>query len=174
MSYEMTKRAIEFNGLTTATKSLLIVLAFRANDKNQCWPSYKSLMENTRMNKRTLIKSIKELEALGFISKSGEMKGKTKLIPVYTISIPETGAEVHLNKNKTSALLQETGALLQAKQVQKCTKEYKERIEKEYKSFFSDYLAYASQKRSDIRLGLTKDDVMEFWQWIEKNFKLAG
>jgi hypothetical protein len=177
MSYEMTMRALEQTGLKSSTKSVLNVICIRANEKKQCWPSTARLIKDTALNRKTVLAAIQTLIDLKLIKKTGEFKGKTKSVPVYEVLIEDVPKTVPLKIKDDEAVPNLPPSCPKngmPKLSQKRDIEYKERIEKEYKSFFSDYLAYASQKRSDIRLGLTKDDVMEFWQWIEKNFKLAG
>ena len=49
-------------------KTVLLVLAHRANDKNgKCWPSYKRLVLDTGLNRTTIIRAITRLEGLGLL-----------------------------------------------------------------------------------------------------------
>ena len=51
-----------------------------ANDKNQCFPSITTLIKQTKINKRTLLKTLNELEEKGVLKKENRRKedgGKT-------------------------------------------------------------------------------------------------
>ena len=48
-------------------KLVLICLANYADDKNTCFPSFKTLISITEMSRSTIIRALKNLEQLGLI-----------------------------------------------------------------------------------------------------------
>ena len=51
-------------------KILLICLADYANEQGECWPSQKTIADNTELSERATRDWLKKLEAKGFISRS--------------------------------------------------------------------------------------------------------
>ncbi|MCL2076327.1 MAG: helix-turn-helix domain-containing protein [Betaproteobacteria bacterium] len=69
MSIDATKWAWECQGLTMTQKLVLLSLADRAGENNECWPSIKRLMKDTCCGHRqTIINALKSLEESGFIA----------------------------------------------------------------------------------------------------------
>lgn len=48
-------------------KLVLIKLADNANDKGECWPSFKHIADQCEISKRSVITHIKKLEEMGFL-----------------------------------------------------------------------------------------------------------
>jgi pyocin large subunit-like protein len=116
MSIELVNLSFQQKNLTSSEHSILNVLCFRANDKNECWPSSKSLQESTSLDKKTVYKALVNLSNKGLIVKTGEMKGKTKSTPVYKISLPNFGSAQNLSVPNFSASIPKNGS---AKRTQK-------------------------------------------------------
>lgn len=55
--------------LQPSVKLVLLKLADRANDDGECWPGQSSIADECCISKNTLIRHLKELEALGLITK---------------------------------------------------------------------------------------------------------
>lgn len=70
MSHRATDWAIKQRGLKPATKMILWHLAHCHNPEHGCFPSHEYLAENAEMSVSTVQRHIKELEALGLISRS--------------------------------------------------------------------------------------------------------
>jgi len=58
------------SGITSTQKAILIALADRANEDNQCWPSYEDICSRSCANQKTVASALKALEQLGFIKKT--------------------------------------------------------------------------------------------------------
>ena len=50
-----------------AAKSVLLILANRADHSGRCWPGINGILAQTELGRRTVIAKIKELEAAGFL-----------------------------------------------------------------------------------------------------------
>lgn len=87
MSYELTILSFAQTGLSSSEKSILNVLAFRANDACECWPSIKSIASDTSLDKKTVQSSLISLLNKKIISKTGRMEGRTKQIPVFKLHL---------------------------------------------------------------------------------------
>ncbi len=99
MSYDLTTLSFAQKDLSLSEHSILNILAFRANENSECWPSIKSLIENSSADRKTVIKVIQSLIDKKLIIKTGEMKGRTKSVPVYklTLSSPKNGTAKKLS-----------------------------------------------------------------------------
>jgi len=82
-------------------KLVLLSLADRASEDHCAYPSMARLVEDTEMDRKTVLKIIDELIEDGLIVDTGERKGRTKQVKVYQLlgvkgreTIPTT---VHLN-----------------------------------------------------------------------------
>jgi len=87
MSYELSILSYSQTGLSSSEKSILNVLAFRANDKAECWPSIKSIASDTSLDKKTVQSSLISLINKNKIIKTGRMEGKTKQVPVLKLNL---------------------------------------------------------------------------------------
>jgi hypothetical protein len=66
-------------------KLVLLSLADRAGEDHCAYPSMSRLVDDTAMNRKTVLKIIDELIEDGLIEDTGERKGKTKQVKVYQL-----------------------------------------------------------------------------------------
>ena len=87
MSVDATIWAWKFNKqqISSLEKLILLSLADRANEYDECYPSGKRLEKDCNTNIKTIYKCIDSLYKKGIIEKTGEMKGKTKSVPIYRL-----------------------------------------------------------------------------------------
>lgn len=71
------------SGITSTQKAILIALADRANEDNQCWPSYDDICSRSCANRKSVVAALKKLEELGLITKTRRFSKST----VYTLAI---------------------------------------------------------------------------------------
>ncbi len=79
------------HGLPHGAKLLLLCLADYADDKGRCWPSFQSVAERSDMSRRHVIRTVQELETLGFLSRAEERPYKPT---VYQLHIPTSDNHV--------------------------------------------------------------------------------
>lgn len=75
-------------------KSVLMILAHRANDRGLAWPSVAQLEEDTCFKRKSIIRALQVLRDSGLIKLSGKT-GRTKSVNVYEVSSPP---ESHLSR----------------------------------------------------------------------------
>jgi len=99
-AWSLTKQQV-----SSLEKLILLSLADRANEKMECFPSAARLEKDCNTNIKTIYKSLENLCKKNIIQKTGQMKGRTKSVPVYRLlnirvredlSTPKNG----LSKNK--------------------------------------------------------------------------
>lgn len=66
-------------------KLVLLSMADRAGEDHVCYPSIARLVEDTEMDRKTVLKIIDELIEDGLIEDTGERKGRTKQVKVYRL-----------------------------------------------------------------------------------------
>lgn len=66
-------------------KLVLLSLADRAGEIHECYPSVARLVEDTEMDRKTVLKIIYELIEDGLIIDTGKREGKTKQVKVYLL-----------------------------------------------------------------------------------------
>ena len=66
-------------------------MADRADEYNLCYPSIERLVVDTSLNKKTVQAGLISLIALGLISDTGERKGATRRVRVFSLNIPKNG-----------------------------------------------------------------------------------
>ncbi|WP_127491084.1 helix-turn-helix domain-containing protein [Acinetobacter calcoaceticus] len=66
-------------------KLVLLSLADRAGETHECYPSIARLVDDTEMDRKTVLKIIDELIEDGFIVDTGKREGKTKQVKVYLL-----------------------------------------------------------------------------------------
>ncbi|SPL72293.1 helix-turn-helix domain-containing protein [Acinetobacter stercoris] len=71
--------------LKALKKLVLLSLADRASEEHCAYPSMSRLVEDTEMDRKTVLKIIEELIEDGLIIDTGERKGKTKQVKVYQL-----------------------------------------------------------------------------------------
>lgn len=87
MSVDATVATWKLGKEVTATqKLLLLALADRAGEHGECWPSIKRIMADTNLDRHTIIDNRKILIEKNLLEMTGEMKGRTKLIPVMRLT----------------------------------------------------------------------------------------
>lgn len=63
--------------VTSTQKLVLLSLADRAGENHDCWPSIERLVNNTGLNRKTVIKVIKEMVELGLIHSQKKAFGRS-------------------------------------------------------------------------------------------------
>ena len=76
--------------LSSTRKFVLVALADAADDHGVCYPSIAHIIEKTSLDRKTVLDCMAELKASGFITETGEMKGKTKQIPVVMLHLDKS------------------------------------------------------------------------------------
>lgn len=85
--YHRCEWAFSQQGISSTEKFILIAMAKRAgNNLAEYFQSIASLCEETALNRKTVIKSLKALCESGFISDTGKRVGDTKHVVVYQIN----------------------------------------------------------------------------------------
>lgn len=85
--YQRCEWAFAQQGISSAEKFILVAMAKRAgNDLAEYYQSIASLCEETALNRKTAIKSLKALCESGLISDTGKRVGDTKQVVVYQIN----------------------------------------------------------------------------------------
>ena len=103
-------------------KLVLLSLADRASEDHCAYPSMARLVEDTEMDRKTVLKIIDELIEDGLIVDTGERKGRTKQVKVYQLlgvkgreTIPTT---VHLNTEDSDLKSPNSGTVPTTEQFQ--------------------------------------------------------
>lgn len=73
--------------IKASQKLLMLSLADRADELHCCYPSIQRLVKDTGMDRKTIGKWINQMIEDGFISDTGERKGKTKQVRVLRLNI---------------------------------------------------------------------------------------
>ncbi len=63
-------------------KLILLAIADRCGERGECWPSIARLMADTNLAKDAIVRHRTKLISQGILKYTGEMKGKSKQIPV--------------------------------------------------------------------------------------------
>jgi len=91
MSRHATEWAWKTNPGSSSLKLILLSMADRADEYNLCYPSIERLVVDTGLNKKTVQAGLISLIALGLISDTGERKGATRRVRVFSLNIPKNG-----------------------------------------------------------------------------------
>lgn len=85
-----------------ATKIVLLVLANRADDLGQCWPSHQSISEEADQSPRSIRRRLDELEQVKLI----ERKRRRRASTIYTLKMPglRTATAGHSRNLRTAKL----------------------------------------------------------------------
>jgi hypothetical protein len=68
--------------------SIMIVLADRANENDQCYPGHDSILERVNIGRRTLVRRLASLEERGYISRDRRVKPNgARTSDLYTLSL---------------------------------------------------------------------------------------
>ncbi len=100
MNITLTMLSLKLSELKSYEKHILTTLCIRADEKTfECWPSLKCLKEDTGLDEKTVQQGILSLLEKKLITRTGELKGKTKRTPVYkiTFNTPAKGGVQKLN-----------------------------------------------------------------------------
>lgn len=89
MSIEYLTAAFKAEVKNSPAKFVLVALADYANEVGEAYPSISTLQKKTEQNRKTVIKHLKKLEGLGFISDTAERKGLTKQVKVWKLHLLE-------------------------------------------------------------------------------------
>jgi hypothetical protein len=74
MAVDLINEAYNVQGLTTNQRMVLVTLANRAREKDSCWPSVASLMEDCCMSRSTVFDCLRELERRGLVARDSRAK----------------------------------------------------------------------------------------------------
>ncbi|CAM8184551.1 DnaT-like ssDNA-binding domain-containing protein [Enterobacter rongchengensis] len=91
MSRNATEWAWKTNPGSSSLKLILLSMADRADEYNLCYPSIERLVVDTSLNKKTVQAGLISLIDLGLISDTGERKGATRRVRVFSLNIPKNG-----------------------------------------------------------------------------------
>jgi DNA-binding transcriptional MocR family regulator len=154
-------------GISSAQKFVLLVLAKRAkNEQGESYPSIPSICNDTSLDKKTVIKALKELCDQGFITDTGNRSGLTKQVVVYKVNglsqmdqkndtqngtVPKT-EQFHFSP-ETDPNFPGNSSVFPLKQTQKRVTELKKELKKNIKGtvcasagFSEFYSAYPNKK----------------------------
>jgi hypothetical protein len=65
MSFVLTERVMRYSRTMGSARAILLVLACRANDNGECWPSLDRIAEDAGLAQRTVCRMLKIIHALG-------------------------------------------------------------------------------------------------------------
>ncbi|HCN4559828.1 TPA: helix-turn-helix domain-containing protein [Escherichia coli] len=91
MSRHATDWAWETDPGSSPLKLILLSMANRADEYNLCYPSIERLVKDTCLNKKTVQAGLISLMKMGLISDTGERKGATKRVRVFSLNITKNG-----------------------------------------------------------------------------------
>lgn len=74
-------------------KLLLVCLANYANDDGICWPSQAKLVDDTSLDRKTVIGGIRRLLEGGWITDTGQKRGATGHVIIYRLSLEKREAK---------------------------------------------------------------------------------
>lgn len=82
---------------SSTQRLVLLSLADRAGEHHTCFPSVARITQDTKLNRKTIMKVIGELIELGLLEDTGHKKGSTKQIVVYRLLGVKTREDEELN-----------------------------------------------------------------------------
>lgn len=96
---------------SSSRKLVLLAMADRADEEHRCFPSIARLVDDTNLNRKTIIKVIHELEELSLIVDTGERRGSTSSVKVYRLvldkeAVPKTEQVQKRNGSKNGTAKQ--------------------------------------------------------------------
>jgi hypothetical protein len=74
-------------------KLILLSMADRAGEDHSCYPSIQRLVNDTSLNRKTIISGIDTLCEMGFVFDTGERKGSTQRVKVYRLNLKQKEIE---------------------------------------------------------------------------------
>ena len=108
MSRHATDWAWETDPGSSSLKLILLSMADRADEYNLCYPSIERLVKDTCLNKKTVQAGLISLMKMGLISDTGERKGATKRVRVFSLNITKNG---NIKGNREGRNVPENGML---------------------------------------------------------------
>jgi|SRR5258707_13988723 pyocin large subunit-like protein len=116
MSTDLVNLSHKQKNLSLAEHSILNILAYRANDDGECWPSVASLVESSSADRKTVIKVLQSLSDKKLIFQTGKMAGRTKRVPVYKLNLnsPKNGTVQKINSTTFSDNSPKNGTIKQS------------------------------------------------------------
>lgn len=93
MSAESTFWALKSKTGNPYSKMILLALANYSNHLHQCFPSAKTLAEDTEMSVRSVQKWLKELEKNGFMKIENQYQEKRQTTSLFTLLVPDLGVQ---------------------------------------------------------------------------------
>lgn len=85
MSLDATRWAWLQRGIKPTAKLVLLSMADRSGETHECYPSIKRLCDDTNLDRKTVIRSLKNLCDSGLIADTGNRKGVTNQVIVYRL-----------------------------------------------------------------------------------------
>ncbi len=96
MSLDAMRWAFQQTGMRASVKFVLVALAERASEENECWPSIDRIRSDTNLNRHTIVSALQELEEMGLIERRKRYSSTT----VYRlIGVPDRSISA---ENRTS------------------------------------------------------------------------
>ena len=99
MSLDASNWAWKADVKNASQRVVLLSLADRAGENHRCYPSVRRLVEDTKLNRKTIIKVLDELELLKLVKDTGEFRGNG--VKVYQL-LGVNGRELDQNNGTTS------------------------------------------------------------------------
>ncbi|MEZ9734803.1 MULTISPECIES: helix-turn-helix domain-containing protein [unclassified Vibrio] len=87
MSMLLTAQAMQLKVGNATRKLVLLKLADNANDSGVCWPSYEYIADMCEVDRRTVMRHIKTLEEMGFVSVRTRKGEKGNSSNVYQLNL---------------------------------------------------------------------------------------
>lgn len=87
MSMLLTAQAMQLKVGNATRKLVLLKLADNANDNGVCWPSYEYIADMCEVDRRTVMRHIKTLEEMGFVSVRTRKGEKGNSSNVYQLNL---------------------------------------------------------------------------------------
>ncbi|EMJ3371306.1 helix-turn-helix domain-containing protein [Shigella dysenteriae] len=130
MSRHATEWAWKTNPGSSSLKLILLSMADRADEYNLCYPSIERLVTDTSLNKKTVQAGLITLIEMGLISDTGERKGATRRVRVFSLNIPKNGNVPKIGNIPKNGKLNDPKNGIQNLSVNQSYNQEKERAEK--------------------------------------------
>jgi DNA-binding transcriptional ArsR family regulator len=88
MSNRYITAAMECNTGSSTKKLILIKLADNANDDGVCWPSYTTIARHCEVDKRTVMRHIKDMQERGILTSKKRFNSNGQTTNYYQINLP--------------------------------------------------------------------------------------
>lgn len=85
------------SGITSTQKAILIALADRANEDNQCWPSYEDICSRSCATRHAVANALRHFETIGLIRKTRRYNKSTIYELVISAEINTATSSVEIN-----------------------------------------------------------------------------